>query len=719
MKLIIAEKPKVAQKIAEALADGEAQRKKGKGQAYYFLFTRNAEEIAVAPAVGHLYSLTEKQKSSSYPTFEIEWRPAFEIEKGHEYTKGYVDTIEMLAKDADEIIVACDYDIEGSLIGFNAMRYAGHRETGSRMKFSALTKDDLLEAFSNRSELDIENALAGESRHILDWYYGINLSRALMSAIRSAGKFQVMSIGRVQGPALKLLAEREKKIQAFNPIPYWELTCIIDKIKFRHEKQKFFDKAEAITVFGDSEPPPHKINSIQKKPFNQFPNPPFDLTSLQIEAYKQFKFPPKQTQSLAQTLYENSLISYPRTSSQKLPPKLNLSNIISLLSKQNEYSVLCRQLIEKKLFKPREGKKSDPAHPAIHPTGQFAQVGTREKKLYDLIVKRFLACFAPHAERESQKVVALCNNQNYNTTGSRTTSPGWFEFYKPYVKLEEITLPPWQEGQEVSPEHFKMEEKETQPPKRFTPASIISELEHRNLGTKATRANIIDTLFKRGYLKGPKSIEVSPFGLSVVDVMNKYAPDILDEDLTRSIEVEMDAIQKKEIEPSRVIADGRTILEKTLEKYKEHEADVGKELSIALTGARKEASMLGTCPKCGKNLRRIMSRNKKQFVGCTGYPNCTQTYSLPQMALIEPQNRICEKCNTPIIKVIRKGRRPFEMCLESTCETKANWGKYPKKTFAKKPSAKKSAAAKAKKTRKKSPRKKSAKPKTPEKSDKI
>ncbi len=677
MQLIIAEKPKVAEKIAQALAEGPVLREKGRGQASYFVVRRHGIEIAIAPAVGHIYGLAEKNKTGyTYPVFEIEWRPAYEAEKGAEYTKGYIQTLEMLGKKADEVIVACDYDIEGSLIGYNALRYACKKteQQGRRMKFSALTAGDLVGAYENREALDVPNAQAGEARHMLDWYYGINLSRALMGAIKAAGKFHVMSIGRVQGPALKLLVEREKAIERFVPSPYWELTCKIDAVEFKHEMDRFLRKEEAGKALAESRPGPHSIVSVERKPFEQNPNPPFDLTSLQVEAYRQFKFAPTQTLEMAQTLYEQSMISYPRTSSQKLPEKLNLGKIVQALAKQAEYAALANQLISAKRFKPLEGKKEDSAHPAIHPTGQQGSVGERERKLYDLIVRRFLACMAPPAQRESARVKARCGTQGYATTGSRTTSPGWFEFYKPYVKLEEVTLPGWKEGQPVTATDFAMEDKMTQPPKRLTPASVISELEDHDLGTKATRAVVVDTLFKRGYLTGKTSITVTSFGRAVCDIMDKYSPEILDEELTRGIEEEMEAIQEKHIHPSVVVEDGKKILTTILEHFKGQEGAIGQELSVALTGAREAAAKLGPCPACGQELKKIMLRGGRQFVGCSGYPDCKQTYPLPQGALIEAVGKVCEKCNTPQIRVIRKGRRPFEMCLSPTCPTKESWG---------------------------------------------
>jgi len=394
---------------------------------------------------------------------------------------------------------------------------------------------------------------------------------------------------------------------------------------------------------------------------------------LQVEAYRHFKFQPTATLQMAQTLYEASMISYPRTSSQKLPAKLGLQKIIAELGKQEQYAPLANELVQKKLFVPFEGKKEDPAHPAIHPTGQKGDLGERERKLYDLIVKRFLSCFAPAAKRESQSVMAKCNTQNYKSGGARTLEKGWLVFYEPYAKFEEVTLPNWQEGQAVEANDFRMDEKKTQPPKRLTPASVISELEEADLGTKATRAVVVDTLFKRGYLKGSSSIEVTAFGMSVIDIMAKYSPEILDEELTRKIEKEMDAITEGHIHKDAVINDGRKIIEQITGHFKEREKAIGDELAMALMGARSEANLVGACPKCeGGDLRVIRSKFGKNFVGCSNYPKCTNTYQLPQLAKIEPLGTKCEKCGTPQVKVIRAKQSPFTMCLDFYCPTKTD-----------------------------------------------
>jgi len=671
MKIVICEKPKVAEKIAYALGRGSAVKKALYGVPYYEV-ERDGQELVVVSAVGHIYTLRQKDGERGYPVFDIEWAPSHEVEKGADYTKKYLETIEKLAPGADEYICACDFDIEGSLIGYNVIRFLGDVKKGSRMKFSALTSGDLEEAFAERGALDMPNALAGEARHMLDWFYGINLSRALMGAMREAGAHQVMSIGRVQGPALAILAKKEKEIAAFVSTPYWEIVCKAKETEFENARGRFLKKEEAQAALGASKPE-GIVQKLEKREYLQAPPAPFDLTSLQVEAYRVLGVAPARTLELAQALYENSLISYPRTSSQKLPAKLNLKKIISELAKNPAYAKSAGALLAQNRTIPLEGKKDDLAHPAIHPTGLFKQLGEKEMKLYDLVVKRFLSCFGTPAKREAQKVEILSGSERYVAGGNRTVELGWFAIYEPYVKLEEKSLPPFSEGEHVALSSFQVLEKKTQPPKRYTPASIVSELEKLGLGTKATRATIVETLFKRGYLDGT-SIKVTPFGLAVFDNLSKFAPEILDTELTKGIEEEMEKIADGENE-KKAIEEGKAVLEKILKKFDGKEKEVGLGLLSGLKVKELGDSLLGKCVKCGGDLRAIRSRMGKQFVGCSSYPKCTATYPLPQGAKIVPLGKACEKCGTPTIRVIRKARKTFEMCIDPACETKKSWAR--------------------------------------------
>ncbi len=660
--LIISEKPSSAEKIANAL--GKPTKKQG-----YFEINMGKDVVQVAPAVGHLYTLVPKEKSNKYPVFDLKWVSTPEASEHFAYAEKYLTVLKKLAKTADQLVIACDYDVEGELIGYNIWRFLAKHLPAKRMKFSTLTTDELVESFQEAGPVPTRIALAGETRHILDWYFGINLSRALMSAIKAAGRFKIMSIGRVQGPALALLAKREKEIAAFIPVPYWQVFADIKETQFVHEQDRFNDKAKAQAVLS-STPKNGVISSVEKTTSYLSPPNPHDLTTLQIDAYGAFGFTPSRTLELAQFLYENAYISYPRTSSQQLPEKLNLKKIVSSIAKQPKYASDAGKILKTSL-KPNNGKKIDAAHPAIHPTGHSpAKLGTDHAKLYDLIVRNFLACFASPAKRENVKIIATLGKENFKASGSRTVENGWLEFF-PYHDVKDTVLE-FKQGEKVTAEKIYMEEKQTQPPKRYSSASIVKKLEDLGLGTKATRAEVIETLYSRDYLTDKKSINVTQFGLCVFDALSKHCPDVLKEELTRKFEEEMEQIEQGELKPEKVVQEGEETVTALCDEFKKHELDIGKHLLTALNSALEQASELGPC-KCGGTLR--MRRSKfGQFVGCSSYPKCTVTFPLPHNAFIIKTDKTCDKCGTPIIGVRRKGKKFFSMCLDPKCETKANWG---------------------------------------------
>ncbi len=661
MILIIAEKPKVAGRIASALGSAKFVRM---GKAGYYTV---GEEIVVAPAVGHMFTLAEKKRSFDYPVFDIEWVPVYKANKSAYYTKQYLDVLQAVGKKADEVVVACDYDIEGTLIGYNVYRFAVGNKPVKRMKFSTLTPYELKEAFENLQDMDYNNACAGEARHVLDWYYGINLSRALMRAISSSGGRRItMSIGRVQGPTLEILVRREKEIKSFKPVPYWEIYAEIKGVQFIHEKEKFFSEREA-DLARERTGKEGVVEDVKREERRIPPNPPFDLTSLQLEASRVFGFSPSQTLQLAQSLYEASLISYPRTSSQKLPARLGLPRIIERMKEQEEYKKDAEKLLENRWLSPKEGWKEDPAHPAIHPTGLKGRVKGNEKKLYDLIARRFLACFAPYAIREGVSV-RVDAGEKYKAAGATTKEKGWMEFY-PYANFKEEELPEFKTGERVLIEKTEKREKETKPPARFTPATLVKELERLHLGTKATRSVIVDTLYDRQYIKG-KSIQVTEFGMVVEEVLRKHSPQVLDVELTRKIEKKMEGIQEGKTRKEEVIEEGREVLTGILSRFKLEEKEIGKELLESWKVMDAEKNIVGKCPKCGSDLRIIRMNGWKQFVGCSNYPDCSMAYSLPRNAYVLPTGKTCKECNAPIVRIMMGRRGTFEMCLNFECPAK-------------------------------------------------
>ena len=672
-ELIITEKPSAANKIATALADGKAI-KESKNAVHYYKITHQNKDIIVACAVGHLYTLAEKDKSFKYPSFDIEWKPTSDVNKASSFSKKYLTVIKQLAKDAKTYTIATDYDIEGEVIGLNVLRYACKQKDAARMKFSTLTKPDLLKSYEKRSKtLDWGQAYAGETRHLLDWYYGINLSRALTLAIKTSGRYKTMSSGRVQGPALKIIVDKEKEILAFKAEPYWQLQLLgrlKDKdIEAFHEKDKFTDEKEALQVLQKTKGREAKVLQVDKTQFEKEAPFPFDLTTLQIEAYRSLGISPKDTLATAQELYLAGLISYPRTSSQQLPPEIDYVKIFSELKRQAYYKELIEKLLAKKELKPNNGKKTDPAHPAIYPTGQITRIDGYKAKIYDLIMRRFMATFAEPALRETINIKIDVNSEIFIAKGTRTIKKGWHEFYGPHVKLKELELPDAKQGDKVEVKEINKLDKETTPPKRYTPASIIKELEKRNLGTKATRSEIIESLYKRGYIDD-KSIQATKLGIQTVEVLGKYCPEILDEELTRHFEDEMETVRERKIEEAPVVEEAKKELTKILKHFKQNEKKIGKELITAYQETIDKESTIGKCPNCEGNLRVIYSKKtKKRFVACDNYPKCKTTYSLPQKGIVRSAESMCEKCNLPKI-TIQFGARKQAVCLNPACPDK-------------------------------------------------
>ncbi len=672
-ELIITEKPQAALKIANAL--GESVQNNINKVSYYEVL-REGSKIVVACAVGHLFTLKQKNQGSHIPVFDISWIPNF-IARKKDFTKRYYDTILKLTKDAGSITIATDYDVEGEVIGMNIMKYICNQKDASRMKFSTLTQKELDKAYETKTKhINWGQAIAGETRHFLDWFYGINLSRALMNAIKTTGKFKLMSIGRVQGPALNLIVQKEKEIQAFKSKPYWQVFIKIKEGPFelwlKHNKDIFDDKD-----LKNFEKLVGKICQVSTKKREEIISPlePFNLTTLQTEAYKFHGITPSNTLRIAQSLYLNGLISYPRTSSQKLPPEIGYKDILKKLAE--EFKV--EKYITKS--KPIEGKKTDPAHPSIYPTGQKQILSGDDDKIYKLIVKRFLSLFADDAIINHKTISAEIDKLKFGIKGQSIKNKGWMNIYP--IKFKEEKIPDVNGEKEIL--DLKQEEKETQPPKRYSPASIVSELEKRNLGTKATRSNILETLYDRGYIEG-QSIKASDLGISLIETMEKYSPIIIDEELTRNFEEELERITnessktKQEKEENNIIDKAKQTITKIANDFEKSKSKIGSELidaNIKFREKQKIENQITKCPKCnnGELMINYSKKNQRFFISCNAYPDCTNTYTLPPNGQIKKTDKVCEECNYPMLMRLSKGKKPWIFCWNPECPTNASWAK--------------------------------------------
>jgi DNA topoisomerase I len=660
-EVIICEKPKASEKIASALSKKSVKKKYKKVS--YYEFEENGNKTTVLSAVGHLYSLAPKNKKQGR-LFDVEWVPLYEKDKQKKYVKDYVDAIKKFSKKADRFVHACDYDIEGTLIGYNAMKYAcgdGSFDNAVRMKFSTLTDEDITAAYETPLKIDFNQVDSGIARHVLDFLFGVNISKSLTDSVMQATKRYIqLSAGRVQTPTLAILVEREKEIQKFIPEPYWmikadlEVPGIEEGIIADHKAGKIFDKTVADEIFADCEGKDAVIDSIDIKETVKTPPVPFDLGSLQSEAYGIFGFSPKKTQQIAQNLYTEGFTSYPRTSSQKLPKSIGVDKILKKLSYNASFKHQIAKI--KKPYKPNEGKKTDEAHPAIHPTGVLPkELSTDYRKLYELITFRFISVFGENGILESMKTNLKIGKQDFNFSRKRMAKMGWMDL-TPFRKPDTDIFPSIKEGETLAVKDIRSEEKETKPPARYNQASLIRELEKRGLGTKSTRANIISILYTRKFVEG-KKIKVNELGEHLIDTLKKYSNKITSEELTREFETELREILEGNEDKELIIDRAKVELTSILDDIENNKLKVGEELYKSY----RESRVVGKC-KCGKNLILIDRPRGSTFVGCSGYPDCKSTYSMPMGATV--LKATCDECGLPLISF---GKPRQRACLDPKC----------------------------------------------------
>jgi DNA topoisomerase-1 len=325
--------------------------------------------------------------------------------------------------------------------------------------------------------------------------------------------------------------------------------------------------------------------------------------------------------------------------------------------------------LKKKGLSPNNGKKTDPAHPAIYPTGVIPKFkNDYTKKVYDLIVRRFLAVFGEPATRETVTVKLDCSKEIFIAKGTTTIEKGWFELYGTYVRLKEDELPSINQGDVCDVEKIEKLDKETTPPKRYTESSLIKALEKENLGTKATRASIIETLYNRGFIDA-KAIRATELGIRTEETLEKHSPKIVEPALTRHFEEGMEKIRSGESKPEQILDESKKAVTEIVDEFNKHLKDIGEELLKANKETRNVMTFVGKCPKC-KDGELFIRRGKfGQFIACNKYPDCKTLYSIPQN-LVRPTKELCESCGMPKVQIIKKRKGPQLACINPECPEK-------------------------------------------------
>jgi DNA topoisomerase I len=683
-KLVICEKPLAAKRISQALGSKKMiKREAAPGVVIFEIITNNDQRFIVCSALGHLYSLFPIEKNrKKYPIYEVRWSPRHSATVGEK--RRVMQTLKLIAnisKGASGFIHACDYDLEGELIGYNILQYAcdNKYEVSKRAKFSSLTDSEISQSFNNLQETNIRIADAGKARHIIDFIFGINLSRALVNCLNVSNKnnlYHNLTIGRVQGPTLGFIVNREIKIRNYIPDPVW---YVIGKF----DKRGSFFKANLISVVHKSseiekiltscQNETGLINEIVRRQKKINPPAPFNISNLQKEAYRIFKISPVITLSIVESLYLAALISYPRTSSQKLPPSIGYKQILEQLciNYVTKYENIIKDLLRRKFLVPYQGDEEDPAHPAIYPTGvKQKKLSILQQRILDLIIKRFLSTFGNIAVIKYSEVSVNVNGYQFMAKGNRILNDGWIPIYEPYFSMNDSNLPDLTIGERVKVSEVTAMEDFTRPRARYNEASLLDKMESEGIGTKSTRAGIISLLIKRKYITQDKiGIEPTELGFTIFNTMKKFVSEIVSTKLTNFLESSIKGIEKGELNMNDV----RKYLEKSLESplnnIKTNEWAIGDEIKNVLTNS-ESGKRIGKCPKCqfGQMILIKSSKSNKRFIVCSQYrvTGCNAIASVPQIGFIKKSNTICS-CGWPILRIVLARKKLWRICVNRVC----------------------------------------------------
>ncbi len=717
VKLVVTEKNIAAKKLAEILAVGKPKADKVYSTPTY-TFRRDGEDWVAIGLKGHILGVdfplelkydggwkavwgegaeTPAQLPETLPTppwpkrkpFTADgvdlktwklaslpylvWAPVGKVPAEREIIR----SLKSLAKKADQVIIATDFDREGELIGADArglVQSANPSVPVKRVRYSAITKDEIERAFADITEVDDHLAQAGESRQDIDLIWGAVLTRYLTMA-KYSGFGNVKSAGRVQTPTLALIVEREREREAFVPETYWQVKARFlaggHEFGAGHEGNNFSSEEPAVKAMAvlegvleaEGKSATGTVVSVETQQRTVAPPTPFNTTALQAAAAAE-GLSPARTMRIAETLYMNGLISYPRVDNTVYPASLDLKGILSTLAEVPAYREHARKLASGTLH-PTRGKKETTDHPPIHPTGAGDpdKMKPEEFKLYNLVARRFMATLSEPATIEGTKVTVDVAGERFVAKGDVLIKPGFRAVYHYGLKKDE-QLPPLSVGDSVAFLDVEKLEKQTEPPKRYSQGVLIQEMEKRGLGTKATRHAIIERLYEVKYAENDP-IEPTCLGRAVIDALTAFAPRITTPDMTAELETEMDDIASGRITREQVVGHSRELLAKVMDELIPQAGEVGE----ALKDATAEDAKVGVCPKSGHDLLiKSSAKTRGQFVGCAGWPECEVTYPLPQ-GKIESVPESCPVCGTPQVKVIQFRTKPVVRCLDPNCAT--------------------------------------------------
>ena len=634
MKVCIAEKPSVAREIASVL--GATTKRDG----YY-----EGNGYAVTYTFGHLCTLYEPVDYKPYwKSWDLNNLPMLpeKFETKVVENSGIQKQFKIIKSlfDKAELVINCgDAGQEGELIQRWVMNEANYKGEVQRLWISSLTTEAIKEGFDNlKPSANYDNLYyAGFSRAIGDWLLGMNATR--LYTVKHGGYKQVLSIGRVQTPTLAMVVERWKDIENFKPQPYWELQTLYRETLFSYEEGRFLKKEDGELLANKVKESEFEIVSTEKKNGNEFAPKLFDLTGLQVYCNTKFGFSAEETLKIAQTLYEQKVITYPRVDTTFLPNDI-YPKVPGILQKLTNYAALTEPLLGKKIKKSTKvfNDKKVTDHHAIIPTGVQSNLQFNQQQVYDIITKRFIAVFYDDCLVANTTVIGKAADVAFKTTGKVILKMGFrVVFEDPNAKEKEADLLPDFVIGEKGPHQPSFLEKETKPPNQFTEATLLRAMEtagkqvddedlrelmkENGIGRPSTRANILETLFKRQYIvRNKKQVLPTPTGIQLIDTIQNDL--IKSAELTGSWEKQLKDIEKGTYSAAAFIKNMKQMVDalvyevrsETVRANISHAGNVQQEKAIV--EKKKTAGITAeTCPKCKKN---ALIKGKSAY-GCGNY----------------------------------------------------------------------------------------------------
>ena len=666
--LVVAEKFNTALRIAIVLSDGRMKRSRLEGT-NVFRFDRPDGHYAVVGLRGHIVELDYPKELAEWTLTGLpkllETRPLKRVTE-----TGIVAALQSIVREFDRVIIATDFDREGELIGLECLELLQRVHPGievKRARYSALTREAIETSFAHLEEVDRALAEAAESRQEIDLVWGALLTRYLSLTAQQRGN-SFLSVGRVQTPTLALLVERDQAIKEFVSTPFWEIVATGEKggeeFRLHHHHGIFEKKADADRVFHlVAHAKTGVVREFTEEETRRRPPIPFSTTLFVAEATR-LGLGAARAMRIAEDLYTQGLISYPRTDNTVYPRGLGLRTLVEKF-REGPFGEAAQFVLQQPSFRPTRGRTETTDHPPIYPTGVVDPKKLRPDSaaVYELVVRRFLATLAPDALGIGRSAAVEIHGERFEGKGQFLTDPGWYRIY-PYSQPDQVPMPRLVVGETVAIPKVELVEDQTRPPRRYSQGSLIQEMERLGLGTKSTRHDVLQKLFDRHYVN-QRQLEPTSTGIAVTEALKAHAPVITRPEMTHRLEEDMELVAESKKPKSEVLEESREMLREAYALLSAN-TDGVKE---TLTGALDRQHFVGPCVKCGGALRLARSPRGSRWIQCVNNPaTCTVTYALPSAGFIEPAPEfLCGTCKVPRVKITFRGVRPDLYCVNPEC----------------------------------------------------